>query len=93
MDGLRRVTAFPLEQDGLFVEPLFDLLGRQLLRRVDGFLPGVDALAVVVIAHGDHDEIAAAEEQAADSMLTMLRPDGGQIFNLAAVCPPKRDSA
>lgn len=60
LDRLRRVAAFPLEQDGLLVEPLFDLLGRQLLRRVDGFLPGVDALAVVVIAHGDHDEIAAA---------------------------------
>ena len=54
------MAAFPLEQDGLLVEPLFDLLGCQFLRRVDGFLPGVDALAVVVIAHGDHDEIAAA---------------------------------
>ena len=32
------------------------------------------------------------KEQAADSMLTMLRPDGGQIFNLAA-CSPKRHSA
>lgn len=60
LDGLRRVTAFPLEQDGLLVEPLFDLLGCQFFWRVDGFLPGVDALAVVVIAHGDHDEIAAA---------------------------------
>ena len=35
----------------------------------------------------------AQKEQAADSMRTMLRPDGGQIFNLAAVCPPKRHSA
>ena len=60
LDGLRRVTAFPLEQDGLLVEPLFYLPGRQLLRRADGFLLGLDALAVVVIAHGDHDEIAAA---------------------------------
>ena len=60
LDGLRRVAAFPLEQDGLLVEPLFDLLGCQFFWRVDGFLPGVDALAVVVIAHGDHDEIAAA---------------------------------
>ena len=60
LDGLRRVAAFPLEQDGLLVEPLFDLPGRQSLRRVDGFLLGLDALAVVVIAHGDHDEIAAA---------------------------------
>ena len=60
LDGMRRVTAFPLKEDSLLVEPLFSLPGRQLLRRVDGFLPGVDALAVVVIAHGDHDEIAAA---------------------------------
>ena len=60
LDGLRRVTAFPLKEDSLFVEPLFNLPGRQLFRWVDGFLSGVDALAVVVIAHGHHDEIAAA---------------------------------
>lgn len=34
----------------------------------------------------------AQKEQAAGSMLTMLRPDGGQIFNLAT-CSPKRHSA
>ena len=34
----------------------------------------------------------AQKEQAANSMLTMLRPDGEQIFNLAA-CSPKRHSA
>ena len=50
LDGLRRVAAFPLEQDGLLVEPLFDLPGRQLCGRVDGFLLGLDALAVVVIS-------------------------------------------
>lgn len=60
LDGLRRVAALPLKEDCLLVEPLFDLPGRQLLRWVDGFLLGLDALAVVVIAHGDHDEIAAA---------------------------------
>mgnify|MGYP006903571525 CR=1 FL=1 len=49
LDGLRRVTAFPLEQDGLLVEPLFDLLGCQFFRRVNGFLPGVDALAVCLL--------------------------------------------
>ena len=60
LDGLRRVAAVTFKEDSLFVEPLFDLLGRQFLRRVDGFLLGFDALAVVVIAHGHHDEIAAA---------------------------------
>ena len=35
----------------------------------------------------------AQKEQAADSMLTMLRPDGEQIFNLAATCSPKQHSA
>ena len=35
----------------------------------------------------------AQKEQAADSMRTMLRPDGEQIFNLAAACSPKRRSA
>ena len=35
----------------------------------------------------------AQKEQAADSMLTMLRPDGEQIFNLVAACSPKRHSA
>ena len=60
LDGLRRVAAFPLKEDCLLVEPLFNLPGRQLFWRVNGFLSGVDALAVVVIAHGDHDEIAAA---------------------------------
>lgn len=60
LDGLRRVATFPLKEDCLLVEPLFDLPGRQLLRRADGFLLRSDALAVVVIAHGHHDEIAAA---------------------------------
>ena len=60
LDGLRRVAAVTFKEDSLFVEPLFDLLGCQFFWRVDGFLLGLDALAVVVIAHGDHDEIAAA---------------------------------
>ena len=60
LDGLRGVAAFPLKEDSLFVEPFFDLPGRQLFWRVDGFLLLSNALAVVVIAHGDHDEIAAA---------------------------------
>ena len=44
LDGLRRVAAFPLKEDGLLVEPLFYLPGRQFLRRVDGFLLLSDAL-------------------------------------------------
>lgn len=60
LDGLRRVAAVTFKEDSLFVEPLFDLLGCQFFWRVDGFLLGLDTLAVVVIAHGDHDEIAAA---------------------------------
>ena len=35
----------------------------------------------------------AQKEQAADSMLTMLRPDGERIFNLAAACSSKQHSA
>lgn len=50
LDGLRRVAAVTFKEDSLFVEPLFDLLGRQFLRWVDGFLLGLDALAVVVIS-------------------------------------------
>jgi len=44
------VAAVTFKEDSLFVEPLFDLLGRQFLRWVDGFLLGLDALAVVVIS-------------------------------------------
>lgn len=44
------MVAFPLKEDCLLVEPLFDLLGRQFLRRMDGFLLGLDALSVVVIS-------------------------------------------
>ena len=57
---LRIILAGTLEQDGLLVEPLLGLLGRQRLRRSDGFLLGLDAVAVIVVAHGDHDEIAVA---------------------------------
>jgi len=60
LDGLRRMVALPLKEDRLLVEPLFYLLGRQFLRWMDGFLLGLDALAIVVIAHGHHDEIAVA---------------------------------
>ena len=85
LDRLRRMAAFPLEQDGLLVEPLFNLPGRQLLRRVDGFLPGVDALAVVVIAHGDHDEIAAAALADALVLDTTNNPLSVEILSVACV--------
>ena len=85
LDGLRRVAAVTFKEDSLFVEPLFDLPGRQLLRRVDGFLPGVDALAVVVIAHGDHDKIAAAA--LADALVsdTTNNPLSVEILSVACV--------
>lgn len=60
LDGLWRVAAVTFKEDSLLVEPFLSLLWRQLLRRPDGFLLGLDAVAVVVVAHGDHDEIAAA---------------------------------
>lgn len=63
---------------------------------------GVDKQTVAdLVGHADTDFLErtychpqqAQKEQAADSMLTMLRPDGEQIFNLAAACPPKQHSA
>ena len=50
LDRLRRVAAFPLKEDCLLVEPLFDLLECQFFWRVDGFLLGLDAFAIVIIA-------------------------------------------
>ena len=73
------MTAFPLKENGLLVEPLFDLSGRQLCGRVDGFLPGIDALAVVVVAHGHHDEIAAAALADACHKMTSLSFDLGTV--------------
>ena len=35
----------------------------------------------------------AQKEQAADTMRTVLRPDGSSIFNLAATCMAKRRGA
>ena len=66
-------------------EPLFDLPGRQLLRWVNGFLPGVDALAVVVIAHGDHGEIAAAALADALVLDTTNNPLSVEILSVACV--------
>ena len=85
LDGLRRVAAVTFKEDSLFVEPLFDLLGCQFFWRVDGFLPGVDALAVVVIAHGDHDEIAAAALADALVLDTTNNPLSVEILSVACV--------
>ena len=56
-----------------------------------------------LVSHGDtgfleriycHPQQAQKEqEQAADTMLTVLRPDGTPIFNLAAACMAKRRGA
>ena len=73
------MAAVTFKEDSLFVEPLFDLPGRQLLRRVDGFLLGLDALAVVVVAHGHHDEIAAAALADACHKMTSLSFDLGTV--------------
>ena len=67
------------------VEPLFDLSGRQLCGRMDGFLPGIDALAVVVIAHGHHNEIAAAALADALVLDTTNNPLSVEILSVACV--------
>ena len=85
LDRLRRVAAFPLKEDCLLVEPLFDLPGCQLLRWVNGFLLGLDAFDVVVIAHGDHDEIAAAALADALVLDTTNNPLSVEILSVACV--------
>jgi hypothetical protein len=52
---------------------------------MDGFLPGVDALAVVVIAHGHHDEIAAAALADALVLDTTNNPLSVEILSVACV--------
>ena len=79
LDGLRRVAAIPLEQDRLLIEPFFNLFWGQLFRWMDGFLLGPDAVAVVVIAHGHHDEIAAAALADACHKMTSLSFDLGTV--------------
>ena len=57
---LRGIPAGALEEHRLLLEPLLPLLWCQLLGWMDGFLPGLDTRAFVVVAHGDHDEIAVS---------------------------------
>ena len=57
---LRGIPAGALEEHRLFLESFLPLLWHQPLGRMDGFLPGVDACAFVVVAHGDHNEIAVS---------------------------------
>ena len=63
---------------------------------------GVDKQTVAdLVGHGDTGFLErtychpqqAQKEQAADTMRTVLRPDGSPIFNLAAVCMAKRRGA
>ena len=63
---------------------------------------GVDKQTVAdLVGHGDTGFLErtychpqqAQKEQAADTMLTVLRPDGSPIFNLAAACMEKRRGA
>ena len=85
LPGLWVILAGALEQDGLLVEPFLRLLGCQFLRRPDGFLLGFDAVAVVVVAHGDHDEIAAAALADALVLDTTNNPLSVEILSVACV--------
>ena len=57
---LRGIPTGSLEEYRLLLEPLLPLLWCQLLGWMDGFLPGLDTRDFVVVAHGDHDEIAVS---------------------------------
>ena len=63
---------------------------------------GVDKQTVAdLVGHGDTGFLERTychpqqvqKEQAADTMRTVLRPDGSPIFNLAATCMAKRRGA
>lgn len=57
---LRGIPAGSLEEHRLLLEPFLPLLWRQSFGRMNGFLPGFDARAFIVVPHGDHDEIAVS---------------------------------
>ena len=59
-DRVGSVFALQLEEHRLLLQPFFSLLFGQPLRRLDCFLPGFSALAVVVVAHGYHQKVAVA---------------------------------
>ena len=70
---LRGITAGSLEEHCLFLEPFLSLFWRQPLGWMNGFLSGFDACSLVVIAHGDHDEIAVTPfSDACHMVLTSL---------------------
>ena len=77
---LRGIPAGALEEHRLFLESFLPLLWHQPLGRMDGFLPGVDACAFVVVAHGDHNEIAVSPfSDACHIVLTTLSLDSFQL--------------
>ena len=54
------ILALPLEEDRLLIEPFFFLLWCESLRRPHRFLLCSPALAGVIVAHGDDQEVAAS---------------------------------
>ena len=76
-DGLRGffrgIPAGSLEEHRLFLEPFLSLFWRQPFGWMNGFLSGFDASSLVVVAHGDHDEIAVSPfSDACHMVLTSL---------------------
>lgn len=55
-----RFFTFFLEEYGLLVEPLFFLLLGESIGRLHRLLPSGPPLAVVVVAHGDYQEVAVS---------------------------------
>lgn len=71
--SLRVIPAGSLEEYSLLLEPFLPLLWRQPFGRMNGFLPGLNARAFIVVPHGDHDEIAVTPfSDACHMVLTSL---------------------
>ena len=70
---LRGIPAGALEEHRLLLEPFLSLFWCQPLGRMNGFLSRFDACSLVVVAHGDHDEIAVTPfSDACHMVLTSL---------------------